>query len=64
MMTEHEIVEYLLYYFDSVYCFNCARQCGENDEYDLCEDCHRKNMQWKLSEDAAQRLAGIIVGGV
>lgn len=59
-MKEREIVDYLLEYFDSVYCFNCAGQDGDGD--DLCEDCHRKYMNWQLSEEAAKILASRICG--
>lgn len=36
-----------------VYCFNCEHQ----DNEDMCEECHRKNMNWALSMDTALGLA-------
>ena len=58
MMKEREIVDYLLEYFNSVYCYNCAGQ----DRDELCEECHRKYMNWELSEEAAVKIAARICG--
>ena len=40
-----------------VYCDDCKH----NLEYDECEDCHRKYMNWALSRDSAVNIAEKIV---
>lgn len=57
MRTKEEIKELLLNEFDSVYCYGCK---GENDD-SHCDDCHRKYMNWSMSEEYAEKLANKIV---
>ena len=52
---KEKIVEILKNELSSVYCYNCTG--GEN----RCEDCYRKNMNWALSDDAAQEIADKIL---
>ena len=39
-----------------VYCDSCANK-GNDD----CEDCHRKNMKWRLSRNESVRIADGII---
>ena len=41
----------------SIYCYNCKNDLDE----DLCGDCHRKYMNWRLSESAAEEIADKIM---
>ena len=47
----------LLQELSSVYCDTCANSEDEN----RCDECHRKAMQWSLSEDSADKLASAIL---
>ena len=40
----------------TVYCDSCANK-GNDD----CEDCHRKNIKWRLSRNEAVRIADGII---
>lgn len=48
-----EVKKYLMDQLDSVYCDTC------NAEY--CEDCYRKYMNWGISDNYAECLAGKII---
>ena len=48
--------------FNSVYCWNCHGNDNASVREDLCEDCHRKNMNWSISRITAERIANKIVG--
>jgi hypothetical protein len=52
MKNKDEIVEILMGYFDSVYCDSC-----EHDDSSRCDECHRKAMNWGISEDYAKKIA-------
>lgn len=52
---KEKIVEILKNELSRVYCHNCT--ADEN----RCEDCYRKNMNWALSDDAAQEIADKIL---
>ena len=52
MKTIEEITEILLNEFSRVYCHNCAA-----DDERCCDECHRKYMNWSLSEDSAIQIA-------
>jgi hypothetical protein len=50
--NKEEIVEILMDYFESVYCDSC-----EHDDSGRCDECHRKAMNWGISEDYAKKIA-------
>jgi len=59
---EYEMVikirDYLMEELDYVYCTNCKKgRMSESDENWDCDDCHRKSMNWQLSEDRATVMA-------
>jgi len=57
-----KITEILEAEFYSVYCDNCAYIYGpEEEDYNPCEDCHRKSMRWRLSHACAEELADKIL---
>ena len=58
MKNKEEIVDILMGYFDSVYCDSC-----EHDDTSRCDECHRKAMNWGISEDFAKKVAEEIVKG-
>lgn len=41
-----------------IYCHNCRYNNGTLDK---CDECHRKMMGWKLSEDAARKIEEDII---
>ena len=49
------ITKILLKQFSSVYCGTCEAQ------EDWCDECHRKMMNWGLSEKAAGEIADEII---
>lgn len=53
--VKEKIVEILKNELSSVYCYNCTG--GEN----RCEDCYRKNMNWALSDNGANKIADKIL---
>lgn len=54
-----QITELLLEELTYIYCWNCEYN-DKGDEYDNCEDCHRKYMNWSLSKITAENLANKI----
>lgn len=58
MLSKEQIKDLLVYEFDSVYCYNC----GADAESGICDDCHRKYMNWRLSESCAEEIAEKIYG--
>ncbi len=54
--AKSKIVSFLVKELNYVYCDSCAN--SSNEEY--CEDCHRKSMQWSLSESTAHRITNQI----
>jgi hypothetical protein len=57
-MTNKEISDYLIIFFNRVYCDSCKNKNNEN----VCDECHRKNMNWGLSEQVAIDIAEVIGG--
>lgn len=51
---KEKIAEMLYQNLCAVYCYSCEY---ENSENDMCEDCHRKYMNWALSREDANGLA-------
>ena len=52
-----KITKLLMDELSSIYCYNCKNDLDE----DLCGDCHRKYMNWRLSESAAEEIADKIM---
>ena len=52
-----KITKLLMDELSSIYCYNCKNDLNE----DLCGDCHRKYMNWLLSEPAAEEIADKIL---
>ena len=44
--------EYLMSFFDSVYCDTCRNVDNES----ACDYCHRKSMNWAISESAVDKI--------
>lgn len=59
MKTKEEIIEILKGEFYSVYCYNCEHNEDEDDP--RCDDCHRKYMQWSISNRCAEQIADDIL---
>lgn len=58
MKDENQIVDILLNKLESVYCNNCSsNKLKSSDEDCYCEECHRKNMNWSISEKTAKQIA-------
>ena len=53
-----KIAELLKNNFPYVYCNTCRFQ---DEFYNPCEDCYRKNMNWALSSETAESIATDIV---
>lgn len=51
-----QFTDYIKNKLDSVYCYNCK---GNDDdvEPDFCDDCHRKYMNWEISDYTANQIA-------
>lgn len=52
-----KVVDALRLCLNHVYCNTCEYDSDEN----VCENCHRKNMRWALSKEAAKELADIVI---
>lgn len=51
-----QFTDYIENELSSVYCYNCKG--NDNDvEQDFCDDCHRKYMNWSISENAKNGIA-------
>lgn len=46
-----KLKQYLMDFLSDVYCDTCARREAED-----CDDCHRKSMRWRLSEETADTM--------
>ena len=66
MTPKEELVQFVCDRLSSVYCHNCRSQgLGEDEEDYRCDECHRKAMNWAISnhdataivEHIAERLA-------
>lgn len=57
-MGKEKIIEILKLYFSSVYCDTCNGEL----EADKCDYCHRKNMNWAISDGCAEEIASKILG--
>ncbi len=55
--VKEKISKMLWQQLGGVYCFSCEYQ----DNEDRCEGCHRKYMNWALSQEAADGLAEAIM---
>ena len=53
-----EIKDMLLSELAGVYCWNCEHESKDEVE---CEYCHRKYMNWKISQTTATEIADRIV---
>ena len=62
-MRKEKIVEILKENFQSVYCGTCESEGDKLDEDGIsrCDDCHRKAMNWGISDDACSNLADKII---
>lgn len=58
MMSKEKIIQILKENFDSVYCNSCKNDYDE----DICDYCHRKAMEWSISDEYAERIADKIIG--
>lgn len=60
-----DFVSFLKNNFSSVYCDTC--ESNERNDYEACECCHRKMMNWSISdytaECAADKAVELFVGG-
>ena len=56
MKSKEEIIEILMGQFDSVYCETC-----EHKNSNRCDECHRKAMNWGISEKCAEQIADKIL---
>lgn len=54
---KEKIIDILRNELSSVYCFNCENDLDE----DLCGDCHRKYMNWRLSKSSAEEITDKIL---
>ena len=56
-MKKENIIQILKESFDSVYCNSCKNDYNE----DICDYCHRKAMEWSISDEYAERVANKII---
>ena len=57
MLNKQEIISILMDEVGAVYCTNCRFDMDD----DHCEFCHRKYMNWQLSDEVAERIADKIL---
>lgn len=56
-----KISEILVKELSYIYCHNCKFNDSTDDSD--CDDCHRKNMSWELSEETAKSIEAKILEG-
>ena len=61
-MNREEIVQVLKNKFSNVYCDSCAGNADFSGDY--CDFCHRKYMNWGISDEYAELVADEIMIGV
>lgn len=59
MSKESTIKEILMKKLQSVYCDTCKFNYTESDS--VCEMCHRKSMEWSISELEAEEITKLII---
>ena len=52
MKSKEQIIGLLKDTFESVYCDTC-----EHEDSGRCDECHRKAMNWGISENFAKKVA-------
>ena len=53
-----QMAEFIEISVGSVYCYNCKGNEGNEIEYDdRCDYCHRKYMNWSISENVKNGIA-------
>ena len=58
----NKIKEYICNELNSVYCHSCRGNDLKNEEHEyFCDGCHRKYMNWAISEHAANKMAKDII---
>lgn len=57
MKTKEEIIKILKNNFYYVYCHSCAFQHDRKG----CDECHRKYMNWSISDEEAEGIANEIL---
>ena len=60
-MNREEIFQVLKNKFSDVYCDSCAVNADFSG--DNCDFCHRKNMNWGISDEYAELVADEIMTG-
>lgn len=53
MKSKDGIVELLMEGLETIYC----NTCRSRNNYENCDECNRKMMNWGISEDYAKKLA-------
>lgn len=53
-----KIAQFIYDYLDWAYCDNCRYNFEDSDK---CDCCHRKSINWELSEETAEVLADKIM---
>lgn len=56
MKSKEQIIKLLKDVFESVYCNTC-----EYEDSSRCDECHRKAMNWGISDKCAEQIADIIL---
>jgi len=54
--SKEQIIKLLKDVFESVYCNTC-----EYEDSSRCDECHRKAMNWGISDKCAEQIADIIL---
>lgn len=52
-----KFVSYLISELCYIYCHNCRGNEKDKVNTDFCEDCHRKYINWELSQATAETIA-------
>ena len=56
---EDKIKEIFMRKFDGVYCDSCM--CESQGDTEPCDYCHRKAMNWRISEEYAEQIVKEII---
>ena len=57
---KEKIIKILIDNLSYVYCYNCSGELDDNN----CDDCHRKYMNWQISQKYAEKITDEILESI
>lgn len=61
-MNKQKAIDAVMLRLNGIYCYNCNHNNKEDNPQ--CDDCHRKYMNWSISEFEAMRIVEEVVENI